>query len=66
MDMDGDGLLDVLAARCTYPVWPWAKKQGELVWLKQPAQDALAGQPWQLGSPLDSFGRWLVVKEAIQ
>ncbi|CAE7277402.1 TYW1 [Symbiodinium pilosum] len=47
VDMDGDGLLDVLAARCTYPVWPWAKKQGELVWLKQPAQDALAGQPWQ-------------------
>jgi len=47
VDMDGDGLLDVLTARCEYAVWPWAKKRGELVWLKQPAKDALAGPPWE-------------------
>ena len=35
----------MLTARCEYGVWPWDKKQGELVWLKQPAKDALNGQP---------------------
>ena len=45
--MDGDGLLDVLTARCEYAVWPWAKKRGELVWLKQPSSGALDGQPWE-------------------
>ncbi|CAJ1398365.1 unnamed protein product [Effrenium voratum] len=47
VDMDGDGLDDVVTARCQYSVWPWAKKRGELVWLKQPAQGALSGEPWQ-------------------
>ncbi|CAE7036232.1 RH40 [Symbiodinium natans] len=47
VDMDGDGRQDVLTARCEYGVWPWDKKQGELVWLKQPAKDALNGQPWE-------------------
>jgi len=47
VDMDGDGLLDVLTARCEYSVWPWAKKRGELVWLKHPAQNPLGGQPWE-------------------
>lgn len=47
VDIDGDGLLDVVTARCQYAVWPWAKKQGELVWLKQPSKDALSGDSWQ-------------------
>ncbi|CAE8702954.1 unnamed protein product, partial [Polarella glacialis] len=47
VDVDGDGLLDVLTARCQFGVWPWSKKRGELVWLKQPASAALSGEPWQ-------------------
>ena len=30
-----------------YSVLPWAKKSGELVWLKNPGKDALSGAPWQ-------------------
>jgi len=47
VDMDGDGKKDVLTARCQYGVWPWAKKRGELVWLKQPETGALSGNPWE-------------------
>jgi len=47
LDVDGDGLEDVITARCEYSVFPWIKKQGELVWLKHPAKDALSGEPWQ-------------------
>jgi len=47
VDMDGDGKKDVLTARCQYGVWPWAKKRGELVWLKQPETGALSGKPWE-------------------
>lgn len=39
LDVDGDGLEDIVTARCQFSVFPWAKKQGELVWLKHPAKD---------------------------
>lgn len=44
-DADGDGLLDVLAARATKPLV--GNPGGELVWAKQPAGPApLAAAPW--------------------
>jgi len=46
IDMNGDGRMDFLTARCQYGVWPWSNKQGELLWLEHPASDALSGQPW--------------------
>jgi len=46
VDMNGDGRLDVLTARCQYGVWPWSNKRGELLWLEQPATDPLSGQHW--------------------
>jgi len=46
VDMDGDGKLDVVTARCQYGVWPWSKKRGELIWLKQPDSDPLSDKPW--------------------
>jgi len=46
MDMNGDGLLDFVTARCQFGVWPWSKKRGELLWLQRPAEDPLSGAPW--------------------
>ena len=45
-DVDGDGLLDVIAARATKPLV--AAPAGELVWLRQPASQpfAPASLPW--------------------
>jgi hypothetical protein len=44
-DVDGDGLLDVLAARATKPLV--GRPGGELVWAKQPTGPApLAAAPW--------------------
>jgi len=45
-DMDGDGKLDIVTARCQFGVWPWAKKNGELVWLQQPTENPLTQTPW--------------------
>ena len=46
LDVDGDGLEDVLSARATKPLI--APPQGELVWLKQPSTSPLAPSslPW--------------------
>mmetsp|Transcript_86346 Transcript_86346/g.152874 ORF Transcript_86346/g.152874 Transcript_86346/m.152874 type:complete len:433 (+) Transcript_86346:60-1358(+) len=46
MDLNNDGRLDILTSRCQYGVWPWAKKRGELLWLEQPSENALSGEPW--------------------
>lgn len=45
LDVDGDGLEDIVTARCQFSVFPWVKKQGELVWLKHPAKDVFSA-PW--------------------
>jgi len=45
-DMDGDGKLDIVAARATVPMTSGAKPEGELLWLKQPAINATNGSPW--------------------
>lgn len=49
IDVDGDGLDDFVTARCQYGILPGTKKQGELIWLKQPATkvEALSGNPWE-------------------
>ena len=44
--MDGDGKLDIVAARATVPMTSGAKPEGELLWLKQPAINATNGSPW--------------------
>eukprot|EP00900_Chrysochromulina_parva_P008064 jgi/Chrpa1/17259/Chrysochromulina_OHIO_Genome00004509-RA len=44
-DCDGDGRLDVMAARAKVP--NVGEKQGELIWLEQPAAGALNGTPWK-------------------
>jgi hypothetical protein len=41
----GDGRLDVMAARAKVP--NVGEKQGELIWLEQPAAGALNGTPWK-------------------
>jgi len=46
VDMDGDGRLDILTSRAQFSVWPWGKKRGELLWLQQPAENPLNGEPW--------------------
>jgi len=46
-DMNGDGRLDFVTARCQFGVWPWSKKRGELLWLQQPEQEPLSGAPWE-------------------
>lgn len=45
MDMDGDGLDDVVTARATKPIL--GTQSGQFVWLKQPASDPLSQLPWQ-------------------
>lgn len=46
VDVDGDGLLDVLAARATKPLVE--APEGELVWMRQPDVAApLAALPWE-------------------
>jgi len=45
-DMDGDGRLDIVAARATVPM-TGGKPQGELLWLKQPAANATNGASWE-------------------
>lgn len=48
MDLDGDGLKDIVTSRCKFGILPWdQQKAGELVWLKQPAAGALSGQAWE-------------------
>jgi len=46
VDMNGDGLLDIVTSRCAYSVEPFNPKQGKLVWLEQSASGALDGTPW--------------------
>jgi hypothetical protein len=43
VDINGDGRLDLLAARATVPTLPWKKKAADLVWLEQPASGAMGG-----------------------
>ena len=43
-DCNGDGRLDVMAARANVP--NIGRKQGELIWLEQPASGAMGG-PWK-------------------
>jgi hypothetical protein len=47
IDMNGDGLLDIVTSRCAYSVEPWNSKAGILVWLEHPANGALGGAPWK-------------------
>ena len=44
MDMNGDGLLDVLTARATKPIV--GTQSGEMLWLEQPASNPLSGDAW--------------------
>jgi hypothetical protein len=44
-DVNGDGKLDVVAARASDPAFPGKHAAGELLWLEQPAAGSLA-QPW--------------------
>ncbi len=51
-DVDGDGLLDFIAARAVKPLTPLTPPAGELVWLRQPAVAqpfAPASLPWKEG-----------------
>ena len=43
IDVNGDGRLDLLAARATVPTFPWQKKASDLVWFEQPAHSAMRG-----------------------
>lgn len=38
-DMNGDGKLDVIAARATVPTipTPWSKAKGDLLWMEHPS-----------------------------
>jgi hypothetical protein len=47
IDMNGDGLLDIVTSRCAYSVEPFNPKAGKLVWLEHPATGALDGTPWK-------------------
>jgi len=40
-DMNGDGKLDIVAARATVPMSPFAKPAGELIWLEQPSSGSI-------------------------
>ena len=40
-DMNGDGKLDIVAARATVPMSPGKKPEGELIWLEQPTAGPL-------------------------
>lgn len=54
LDVDGDGLLDVIAARAFKSLNPFGDKpEGSLVWLKQPAN---AGDAWVEGQLTDLTG----------
>jgi hypothetical protein len=46
VDMNGDGLLDIVTSRCAYSVEPWNPKRGKMVWLEQPRDGALSGAAW--------------------
>lgn len=46
VDMNGDGRLDIVTARCAYSVEPWNPKAGKMVWLEQPSANALDGTAW--------------------
>lgn len=46
VDMNGDGLLDIVTSRAEFSVESWNDKRGKFVWLEQPKADALSGQPW--------------------
>jgi len=46
VDMNGDGLSDIVTSRCEYSVEPWNPKQGTLVWLQHPSAGALNGTAW--------------------
>jgi len=45
MDVDGDGLQDIITSRATKPTF--GSGQGELVWLKQPSSNTF-DNPWTL------------------
>lgn len=51
-DMNGDGLLDVVTARCMDNVipFPWSKDNaGQLLWLENPGEEtALSGDAWKM------------------
>jgi len=47
VDMNGDGLQDIVTSRCQFGVLPISHKQGELVWLEQPAAEPLSGKAWK-------------------
>jgi len=46
VDMNGDGLLDIVTSRCADSVEPFNSKLSELLWLEQPKTGALDGTPW--------------------
>jgi len=47
IDFDGDGLLDILTARCKLSGLFKISFEGEMVWLKNPGLDKMDKQVWQ-------------------
>jgi len=47
-DINGDGKLDVLAARAFFPTipTPWNKAKGDLIWMEHPASGDPLTTPW--------------------
>lgn len=48
VDMNNDGLADIVTSRCADSVLPASvdPKKGKLVWLEQPKENAFDGTPW--------------------
>jgi hypothetical protein len=47
LDMNGDGLLDILTCRATKPLF--GTGSGEMLWLEQPASGPLSNGSWAAG-----------------
>mmetsp|Transcript_16725 Transcript_16725/g.38351 ORF Transcript_16725/g.38351 Transcript_16725/m.38351 type:complete len:438 (-) Transcript_16725:283-1596(-) len=53
VDMNGDGLQDLVTTRAAMSVWPFNPKMGKMVWLEQPRTDAFGGDAWTEHEILD-------------
>lgn len=56
MDVDGDGILDVLGARATKPLTPWNKVDAELVWVKNNGDGTFGSTSVLANGPGVGFG----------